>query len=130
MKSKRRFIKRQNKTRKNGRNKKGGFWWLFNKNKQQNYNRIMPNDCDPNQLTQLRTTQELHSQYQKCCPKSWYGSKNSSPYCRQIDSNFQGLTMGQNNANEYHGFTPEEEYNMRNQQMNYGGKKHRTRSKK
>jgi hypothetical protein len=132
----RRINKRNNKTRKNIRSKKGGFWGLFNKNKQQNYGKVMPetnNDpsrCgDPNNITQLRTLQDLHAQYHKCCPKTWYGRKNSSPYCRQIDLNFQGLRTGLNNANEYHDFSPEEVYNMRNPKIS-GGKKRRTRSKK
>lgn len=117
--------RRQNKLRKNGRSKRGGFLWLFNKNKQQDYNKVMPADeCNPNNLTQLRSTQELHAQYQKCCPKTWYGTKNSSPYCKQIDLNFQGLQTGRNNMNEYHGYSPEEVYNMRNQPSNFrGGKK-------
>ena len=119
----------QNKSHKNRRTKKGGFWWLINQNKQQNYNKITPSECDPNQLTKLRTQDELHSQYQKCCPKTWYGTKNSSPYCKQIDLNFQGLRTGQNNANEYYGYSPEEIQNMKNSPSYYSGGKRTRRGK-
>ena len=98
-----------------------------------------PGQCDVNQLTQLKTTDEMHKNYQVCCPKGSFGKKNSSPYCKQLDLNFQSSLAGENNANEYHGYEPEEVYNMRQNGVNdlpaakkswykfWGGKKSKRR---
>ena len=55
----------------------------------------------------------LHANYQKCCPKGTFGTKNSSPYCKQVDLNFQAALKSENDANEYHGFEPEEVNQMK-----------------
>ena len=72
-----------------------------------------PGECDVNRLTILKTSNDMHTNYQKCCPKSMFGTKNSSPYCKQLDLNFQSAMAGENNDNEYHGYNPNEIYNMR-----------------
>ena len=36
----------------------------------------------------------MKDNYQKCCPKSMFGSKNSSPYCKQLDLNFTIRSIG------------------------------------
>lgn len=45
--------------------------------------------CDPNKLSSIKDYNEMHTNYQTCCPKSRFGYKNSSPYCKQLDLNFQ-----------------------------------------
>jgi hypothetical protein len=102
MKSKRNLKK----NKKGGKSLKGGFFSSSNKVKP------YPGQCDMNQLTELKTTEEMHKNYQVCCPKGSFGTKNSSPYCKKLDLNFQSSLAGENNANEYHGFEPEEVYNM------------------
>ena len=76
----RRYKTRRNKSRKN---KKGGFLNFFSSNKPV----VLPTDCDPNQLSMIKDKYEMGNQYQKCCPKGMFGSKNSSPYCKQLDLN-------------------------------------------
>lgn len=46
-------------------------------------------ECDPNNLVNIKTEKEMHTNYHKCCPKSYFGFKNKSPYCKQLDLNFQ-----------------------------------------
>ena len=46
-------------------------------------------ECNPNDLDNLTTSNELHSEYQKCCPKNWYGRKNNSQYCKDIDLKYK-----------------------------------------
>ena len=58
----------------------------------------------------------MHKKYQTCCPKGSFGTKNSSPFCKQLDLNFQAALTGSNNANEYHGYEPDEVYNMQQTQ--------------
>jgi hypothetical protein len=87
------------------KNKKGGF---FSPSK--------PNDspeCNPNDLSMIKGSDALHDNYQKCCPKGMFGTKNSSPYCKQVDLNFQAALKGENDANEYHGYEPDEEAQMK-----------------
>ena len=96
---------------------KGGFF--SNKNKY-----VVPLDeCNPNNLTSLQTPEDLHANYQKCCPKGMFGRKNSSPYCKQVDLNFQQALKGENEANEYHGFQPDEVYQMKQQELESAPKK-------
>jgi hypothetical protein len=71
--------------------------------------------CDYSNITELTTPEEMHKKYQSCCPKSRLGFKNTSPYCKQIELNFKSNLKGQNDANEYKGYEPEEEYNMKQQ---------------
>lgn len=70
------------------KNKKGGFF--FSKN-----DYVAPStECDPNNLASISGSNALHENYQKCCPKGIFGTKNSSPYCKQVDLNFQSALKG------------------------------------
>jgi hypothetical protein len=79
--SNKKTLKRNKRNNKRGKSKKGGFFGLF----KDNHN----SECEPNNLNNLETSNELHSEYQKCCPKSWYGRKNNSQYCKDIDLNYK-----------------------------------------
>jgi hypothetical protein len=102
MKSKRNFKK----NKKGGKSLKGGFF--SNNSSTVSY----PGECDVNQLSLSKTPEELHKKYQACCPKGSFGTKNTSPYCKQLDLKFQESLTNENNANEYHGYQPDEVYNM------------------
>jgi hypothetical protein len=102
MKSKRNLKK----NKKGGKSLKGGFF--FGSSSTAPY----PGECDVNQLSLSKTPEEMHKKYQTCCPKGSFGTKNSSPFCKQLDLNFQAALTGSNNANEYHGYQPDEVYNM------------------
>lgn len=96
--------------KKSRKNKKGGR--LFSQN-----NYLAPSgDCDPNNLTSIQGSKALHENYQKCCPKGFMGSKNTSPYCKQVDLNFQAARKAENDANEYHGYNPNDVYQMKQQE--------------
>ena len=62
--------------------KRGGGWFATKKVS-------VSEICDPNKLSSITDYKEMHKNYQTCCPKSRFGYKNSSPYCKQIDLNFQ-----------------------------------------
>ena len=101
------------KTRKNNG---GGF---FTKNKY-----IVPSgECNLNNLTSIKGSKLLHENYQKCCPKGTFGTKNSSPYCKQVDLNFQAALKEENDANEYHGFEPTQVYQMKQEDTNANAQK-------
>ena len=83
--------------------KKGGYFFS-NKNKN-----VAPlSECDPNNLSSIKGSTDLHENYQKCCPKKMFGRKNSSPYCKQVDLNFKAALKEENDAKEYHGYEPDE----------------------
>jgi len=110
MKSRKNTNNRKKYTR---RNKKGGFSF----GSKPSY--VAPSgDCDPNNLTSIKGSRALHENYQKCCPKGMFGTKNSSPYCKQLDLNFQAAYKAENDANEYHGYQPEQVYQMKQQEAN------------
>jgi len=81
--------------------KKGG---IFFRNKYV----VSSSECDPNKLTSIKGSESLHANYQKCCPKGMFGTKNSSPYCKQLDLNYQSAVKEENDANQYHGFEDED----------------------
>jgi hypothetical protein len=86
MKTKRRYTK----------NKSGGFLNFFS-------NKVNPDNsaqCNPNNLTSLTDVRQMQENYQTCCPKTWYGSKNSSPYCKQLDLNFKGAQQREQMVNQ------------------------------
>jgi len=56
-------------------------------------------ECDPNNLSMLKDYNGMSTNYQKCCPKGFFG-KNSSPYCKQLDLNFQALNKSRNVNND------------------------------
>ena len=81
--------------RSRGRSRKGGFFGLFD-DKHNTGNAA----CDPNNLVNLKDSNSMHANYQTCCPKTWYGRKNNSPYCKQLDLNYKSAFQGrQNEAN-------------------------------
>ena len=41
--------------------------------------------------------------YQKCCPKKFMGRKNSSPYCKQLNMNFDSLSKYKKDIACYYG---------------------------
>jgi len=89
---------RKNKSRKQ---KRGGFF--FSKPA------VAPSaECDPNNLVNIKGSNELHANYQKCCPKGFMGTKSSSPYCKQLDLNFQAALKSENDAKAYPGMDTEE----------------------
>ena len=111
MKSRR---QRKHSKRRGGRKtKKGGFLNFFS-----NKPTVLPDECNPNNLSTIQGSVALHDNYQKCCPKSYFGTKNSSPYCKQLDLNFQSALKGENEANEYPGYDSVEQYNMRQNSEN------------
>jgi len=85
-------LKRNNKRNKNkrsrSRNKKGGFFGFFDDKHNEN-----DEACNPNNLVNLKDSNEMYSNYQKCCPKTWYGRKNNSPYCKQLDLNYKAASQ-------------------------------------
>ena len=82
MKSKRNM--RMNK-RKGRTSKKGGFYNFFRSSK-----RVYPSECDPNDLVKVKGSVSIHNKYKNCCPKSkFFGTKNRSPYCKQLELNFK-----------------------------------------
>ena len=71
-----------------GRNRKGGFFGLFD-----DKHNTGDAACDPNNLVNLTDSNSMYANYQKCCPKNWYGSKNNSPYCKQLDLNYKAASQ-------------------------------------
>jgi hypothetical protein len=101
------------------RNKKGGF---FSTNKvapsqECNLNNLpvltkMPNVYDEtgelkpldqrmNDLNEV--TKNLQNNYLKCCPKNMMGSKNTSPYCRQLDTSYKSIEQHRRDISGYYG---------------------------
>jgi hypothetical protein len=104
--------KKYKKSRKNRSIKKGGFFGWFSRKAP-----IVGEQCDPNNLPNLKTPDELQMNYQQCCPKSFFGSKNSSPYCKQVDLNYQASVQEEEMNKEYIGIEPEEVYQMKEQEI-------------
>jgi hypothetical protein len=105
MKSRRYNQLRKNRSRKN---KKGGFFNFFSSKP-----KVVPTECDPNNLSMIKDANSMQENYKKCCPKGMFGTKNSSPYCKQLNLNYTAALKGENEAKEYVGFTPEEVYQMK-----------------
>jgi hypothetical protein len=91
----RRYKTRKNKSHKN---KKGGFLNFLSSNQS-----VLPSQCDPNQLSMIKDKYAMANQYQKCCPKGMFGSKNSSPYCKQLDLNMSAQTQLHRDTAGYYG---------------------------
>ena len=82
MKSKRNM--RTNK-RKRRTSKRGGVLGYFGKKSQ-----VDQSECEPNDLVNIKSSLEMHNKYQNCCPRSrLFRTKNSSPYCKQLELNFK-----------------------------------------
>lgn len=78
---------KRNSKRSRGRSRKGGFFGLFNDKHNE-----ADAACNPNDLVNLTDSNDMRSNYQMCCPKSWYGRKNNSPYCKQLDLNYKAAS--------------------------------------
>lgn len=89
--------------------KKGGFFGLFSRKAPV----INEEQCNPNNLPNLQTTDELKLNYQQCCPKKMFGFKNKSPYCKQVDLNYQSALEKEKMNEEYIGVEPEDIYDMK-----------------
>jgi hypothetical protein len=124
------------------RNRKGGEYNYSDTSNQYQENNTSLNNCDLTNLSNIHGTEALHANYQKCCPKGTFGSKNTSPYCKQLDLNFQAALKAEqgNYSNDGSEITPnvelpQAEYNTTVAQSKpwykfWGGKKSRRHRKK
>lgn len=93
-------IRRNKRNSKRSRSRKGGFFGLFD-DKHNTGNA----SCNPNNLANLKSSIEIKKNIDTCCPKNWYGRKNNSPYCKQLNLNYDAaltqlhLKAQQSNAN-------------------------------
>jgi hypothetical protein len=95
MKSKRHLNRRRHK--RSSKNKKGGLFGFF----ESKHNSSNP-ACDVNNLANLKSSEQIHSNYQTCCPKGTFGTKNSSPYCKQLELNLKpAITNEVGDPNSY-----------------------------
>ena len=86
------------------RNKKGGFFSSTPKV-------TSSAECNINNLSMLSRDMgdgrepltKMRENYQKCCPKDFMGRKNSSPYCRQLNMNFDTQSNYQRDIAGYYG---------------------------
>ena len=91
------------KTRRN-RNRKGGFFFSSPKV-------ASSAECDINNLSTISKDMgdgqdpliKMKNNYQKCCPKDFMGRKNSSPYCKQLNMNFDTQSNYQRDIEGYYG---------------------------
>ena len=79
--------------RQRGRRREGGGFLGFFEDKHNTGNEA----CNPNNLANLKDSNSMHANYQTCCPKNWYGSKNNSPYCKQLDLNYKAASQSRQN---------------------------------
>jgi len=107
-KKRRKTIDKKINRKKISNKQKGGFINFFS-----NKNKNVSSECDPNNLSMVKGSQSLQEKYQQCCPKSFWGSKNSSAYCKQLDLNYQSATKEENDRNAFVDVEPEDEYQMR-----------------
>lgn len=100
MRSKRRMYKKTKRlTRRSRKNKRGGGFFDFFKGSSST---VVPASCDPNNLSQLKTSEQLRENYQTCCPKTFFGMrKNSSPYCKQVELNANAATEREGMEKEF-----------------------------
>lgn len=61
-------------------------------------------DCSNMNIDVINDMKELHTRYQKCCPKTIFGYKNSSPICKKMDAKFNQLWKKENDARGYFGY--------------------------
>jgi hypothetical protein len=105
---------RKNKPRSRRYKRGGGFFDFFTGNSS-----VVSDDCDPMKLTQLKSSEEMRSKYQQCCPKKYFGMvKNTSPYCKQLDLNFKSAVESEGLQKQYVGMEdPVEVAQMQNAPM-------------
>lgn len=86
------------------RNKKGGYF--FNKPTV-----VSSTECDVNNLSTISKDMgdgqdplvKMQNNYKICCPKGFMGKKNSSPYCKQLEMNFNSLYGFNKSIEGYYG---------------------------
>jgi len=105
MRSKRRMYKKTKRSKRTTRRSRkikrgGGFFDFFSSSS----SKVVPASCDPNNLSQLKTSEQLRENYQTCCPKTFFGMrKNTSPYCKQVELNAQAATEREGMEKEFVG---------------------------
>jgi hypothetical protein len=115
MRSKRRMYKKTKKTSRRSKKMRrgGGFFDFFTGSK-----KVVPSQCDPNNLSQLITSQQLRENYQTCCPKTMFGMrKNNSPYCKQVELNAKAAVEREGMEKQFVGVDPLEAAEMKNAPM-------------
>jgi hypothetical protein len=85
-------IKRNKRNSKRSRSRKGGFFGLFD-DKHNTGNAA----CNPDNLANLKSSFDIKKNIDTCCPKNWYGRKNNSPYCKQLDLNYKAAFQSRQN---------------------------------
>jgi hypothetical protein len=101
------------------RSRKGGF---FFKSKT-----VDSEECNVNNLADLErddgtdTATKMRQNYQKCCPKGMFGRKNRSPYCKQLEKNFNAVSTYNRDVSGYYG--DETDVSKIKKIMNTGGSK-------
>ena len=104
---------RKNKSRRRHYKRGGGLFDFF-----KSKSTVVPDECDPMKLTQLKSSEEMRSKYQQCCPKKYFGMvKNNSPYCKQLDLNFKSAVENEGLQKQYVGIEPDEVAQMQNAPM-------------
>ena len=61
-------------------------------------------DCSNMNIDIIKDMKELHSRYQKCCPKNILGFKNSSAICKKMENNFKKLWKEENDSHAAYGY--------------------------
>lgn len=115
MKSKRKMYKKSKRTSRRSKKIKrgGGLFDFFTGSK-----KVVPSQCDPNNLSQLKTSEQLRENYQTCCPKTFFGMrKNSSPYCKQVELNANAAVEGEGLEKQFVGAEPLEVAEMKDAPM-------------
>ena len=87
MPNKKTLKRNKRKNSKRGKSIKGGFLGLF-KDKDNDYYGV----CNQNNLTKLNSTIDINQNIDTCCPKTWYGRKNNSPYCKAVYQKYDAGT--------------------------------------
>jgi hypothetical protein len=87
------FSKRVKTTRRTRKRRGGEFNY---KPVQTNLGMCKYNINDPNVRISTEDPYELQRNYQTCCPKSRFGFKNSSPFCKKLANQFKMLQEAKN----------------------------------
>ena len=86
------------------RRKYGGIGNIYPFTKPSSYSYANSVDCSNMNIDSIKNMKELHTRYQKCCPKSIFGYKNSSPICKKIEQNFNNLWKIENDSHGHYGY--------------------------
>ena len=84
------------------RNKRGGITNPFLKPSSFSFTNTP--DCSKMDIDSIKNMKELHTRYQKCCPKTILGYKNSSPICNKMEDNFNKLWKKENDSHAAYGY--------------------------